>query len=977
MKLFIAASKLASSSGPQLPAPHRIRPPGLRKSTAVSEETMDEETGSPNADNPTPSDSSAVALSSNLSIHTTTLTATSSSYVNSIGGVTSSWDGSNLVVGGQRGIPASNLMAAVLATSSGTSLGRRQVSPSAINLANSQSCSSPSSSASTQQSLLSISPQIPQPTATIHCTKSEPLAGDDTLPGSNPTLHHAHHHSNRSVSTVHANSVPQMKISKLHDLAAMSTVRSCDAILTDDAASSSLFEPAHSSARHQVSTDSSSSTNSTSSRDTGVTLPLNSQLMPPKAVIQDDIRMKLGRFELVKKKGRSEVWNLFGQVLDTTTGARLPYVACYACKVLYTDTGGGTGNMTRHRCPLGTSYKDSSIGSSTETNPDLSSQQSFETAVSAGGQLSPEAASGYQRESPAPGQSHVSLTAQSSFESSPPFSDFDRRLFCAAVVRCCATDLLPPVVFQDRRDLINCENLHAKCVGARDWARCQIPGDGLRSVIETAIAIGRRCRLADRQSLSTLIPDTLTLQQLIDNSSKSVLSELKLEVGCTARATGLSLSVEGVTGDDRLAVVSANYVGADWRLKRRIISVERRDQLQNGMDQIIGECASGALHLTIVTEQPLLNFDSSARTSICICATLNNIVDEIFTDATDEKHNVAEVISSCQKMASTFEKMGLERRTEVICESRCGHIDYLFYVYELLKFVREYVIALIHPIEWSFVDDIRRYLEPFHVMASIFSQKAVINYHMVLPEWFALIHEFSGEDEDSSAANFETSSANSSQSSCSSSKWLSSVRKATEDKLRSLTSSTISVEHRMATVLNPRLKHLPVICNDLQRIEAYTKIRSMIGLWETRAIVPRSEDPIGSEAVEGEPPRKRISFLSSLEDRAMIDDELECYLRSQFPAIQTKDVLQFWSTLGQSQFPNLAHLARYLLSIPSACCQHRSQSNVTLPTDSLTSLLILRSSYAHATHLPDAFSISTSVLSAAKSTASSTSKVDS
>lgn len=48
------------------------------------------------------------------------------------------------------------------------------------------------------------------------------------------------------------------------------------------------------------------------------------------------------------------------QVLDTKTGARLPYVACYACKVLYTDTGGGTGNMTRHRCPMGTSYKDNS-----------------------------------------------------------------------------------------------------------------------------------------------------------------------------------------------------------------------------------------------------------------------------------------------------------------------------------------------------------------------------------------------------------------------------------------------------------------------------------------------------------------------------------------------------------------------------------------------------------------------------------------
>uniref|UniRef100_A0A0M3HFU4 40S ribosomal protein S7 n=1 Tax=Ascaris lumbricoides TaxID=6252 RepID=A0A0M3HFU4_ASCLU len=89
-------------------------------------------------------------------------------------------------------------------------------------------------------------------------------------------------------------------------------------------------------------------------------------------------------------------------------------------------------------------------------------------------------------------------------------------------------------------------------------------------------------------------------------------------------------------------------------------------------------------------------------------------------------------------------------------------------------------------------------------MATIFSQKAVINYHMVLPEWFALIHEFSGE-EDNASANGDSPS-----------KWLSGVRKATEEKLRAVTSATIGIEHRMATVLNPRLKHLPIICTDLQ-----------------------------------------------------------------------------------------------------------------------------------------------------------------
>ncbi|KJH49262.1 hypothetical protein DICVIV_04584 [Dictyocaulus viviparus] len=84
--------------------------------------------------------------------------------------------------------------------------------------------------------------------------------------------------------------------------------------------------------------------------------------MPAKSVIQDDIRSGNGRFQLVRKRGRSEVWNLFGQVLDSLTNVRLPYVACYACKVLYTDTGGGTGNMTRHRCPIGLSYRSSAHG---------------------------------------------------------------------------------------------------------------------------------------------------------------------------------------------------------------------------------------------------------------------------------------------------------------------------------------------------------------------------------------------------------------------------------------------------------------------------------------------------------------------------------------------------------------------------------------------------------------------------------------
>ncbi|MFH4973329.1 hypothetical protein AB6A40_000038 [Gnathostoma spinigerum] len=709
-----------------------------------------------------------------------------------------------------------------------------------------------------------------------------------------------------------------MRTSRLQELSSMVLAKSYDGLLSDDAGNSSSFDSQSGSTRHQISTDSSGSTSSTSSRDTGVTLPLNSQLMPPKSVIQDDIRMKLGRFELVKKKGRSEVWNLFGQVLDTTTGVRLPYVACYACKVLYTDTGGGTGNMTRHRCPIGSSYKDSSMSSSTETNADLTSQLSFEAGI-LGNQMSPETSSNTQnvrdKESPAPQpQAHASLTAQSSFETAQSFSELDRRLFCTAAVKCCALDLLPPSIFQ---------------------------GEGFRSLIETAVSIGRRSRYIDRHSITSLIPDGSTLQQVIESSSLTAMTELKAEIGCIGRAMGISLSTESlVYRGEQLVVISANYVANDWKLKRRVISVESNHNAVSSVQHVVKEFVSGISRLMVVTDQAVQLLDNTLST-ICILSSLNNVVHSVISDSSDETHDVGSTILSCQRIAGTLEKLGLERWVENVDETHCGRLDYVVYVYELLKFVRECVqhssisqypelMSLIRPVDWLLVDDLRKYLEPFHVMATIFSRRDCANFHKVLPEWFALIHEFSSDGDETGIK--------------SESVWLSKLRRSTEATLKSVTNSTINVEHRIATVLNPRLKHLPVICTDLQRMETYSKIRSMIGVLDARSAM-KTEEHLSSETMEGEPPRKRISFLTSLEDRAMIQDELECYLRSQFPAAQTKDVLHFWSSLGQTQFPLLSQLAKFILSIPAACYHLSGRGPATLSVELLSSLLLLRSSY--------------------------------
>jgi hypothetical protein len=161
----------------------------------------------------------------------------------------------------------------------------------------------------------------------------------------------------------------------------------------------------------QLSTESTASTSSTGQLQpfgVGILPPTTSsntigaEQIPRKQDIQNDIRHNKGRFELVRKRGRSEVWNLFGQVVDKQTGNRLPYVACYACKVLYTDTGGGTGNMTRHRCSVGTSYRSSygfvylfqyislCVRSSLDTLGEGTQSSSFDTAQAINGPNSPE-----------------------------------------------------------------------------------------------------------------------------------------------------------------------------------------------------------------------------------------------------------------------------------------------------------------------------------------------------------------------------------------------------------------------------------------------------------------------------------------------------------------------------------------------------------------------------------------------------------
>uniref|UniRef100_A0A915EBQ8 HAT C-terminal dimerisation domain-containing protein n=1 Tax=Ditylenchus dipsaci TaxID=166011 RepID=A0A915EBQ8_9BILA len=97
------------------------------------------------------------------------------------------------------------------------------------------------------------------------------------------------------------------------------------------------------------------------------------------------------------------------------------------------------------------------------------------------------------------------------------------------------------------------------------------------------------------------------------------------------------------------------------------------------------------------------------------------------------------------------------------------------------------------------------------------------------------------------------------------------------------------------------------------------------------------------EAFLDEPAKKRREFLDRLEDCAAEDDELDCYLRTSFSPNQTKNVLEFWASVGESEFPRLAKLARFLLPTSAACAPvSLAHPSSPLTASDINTLLILR-----------------------------------
>uniref|UniRef100_A0A1I8ASV8 BED-type domain-containing protein n=1 Tax=Steinernema glaseri TaxID=37863 RepID=A0A1I8ASV8_9BILA len=727
------------------------------------------------------------------------------------------------------------------------------------------------------------------------------------------------------------------------------------------------------------------STESTTSNTSSTGGNVNCSLLPPdvprKSVIQDDIRMNRGRFQLVRKKGRSEVWNLFGQVLDTLTGQRLPYVACYACKVLYTDTGGGTGNMTRHRCPMGTSYR-STLASSSNESEQSNNQGSFDSTHNPpNGSMSPDnvnqisywfetpfptkwfygspSTTSAVRESPLAPVQQISLTSSSSGSgsgtlasvlhlstenpstSSYAFNETERQLFLQSLVRFCAQDMQNPDI---------------------------VEGDGFRQLIETALCIGRSCQeLPNYQELRTLIPSSGVVAEGIERHKSAAKKSTSADVALNLKDYGLALSCRQIQYEESIFVSFwVNYITEDWHLSRRVLSVNKWPQ-SNDLSELVyttledyGFLEAKKIYITLdrfTQKNARLELSQKLTCSTSIVDVIDEILAQVFMQcrSTCDVEKLSEFCVGVIEMLARLNLLSLlthKLPASLTSQRALGPQSYALFLYPLLLYVRQQFPQIqyfleanadsnariselakdANGIDWSHVNDIETFLEPFHETVQIFTDNKLPHYHKLFPEWFALIHECTEvEDDEMSGPEGQTASKGS--------PFLVGLRYAANVLLKKWSDENMLIEHHMATVLNPRLKHLPVICSDVQRTSIYNHIRSLIGCAKLKK--ERS-----CETPDGEPPRKRRNFLISLEDSSSDEDELGCYLRTSFSTNQTKDILEFWSSIGEAQFPRLARLARFLLASAAAAPAVQLQVNDGKLTEkNLHNLLLLRSAY--------------------------------
>ncbi|KAH7717466.1 Protein C09E7.4 [Aphelenchoides avenae] len=149
---------------------------------------------------------------------------------------------------------------------------------------------------------------------------------------------------------------------------------------------------------------------------------------------------------------------------------------------------------------------------------------------------------------------------------------------------------------------------------------------------------------------------------------------------------------------------------------------------------------------------------------------------------------------------------------------------------------------------------------------------------------------------------------------------------------RKLEEGLITDAHRVATFLNPRLRHLRHLTEE-EKKKVHDKVRNEMHRWGPPATqLNDSNVDFQSSAAD---------TLEEIPDKRPEADELDTYVNGYFAETTSNsfDILEFWAG-RENQFPSLAAVAMKYLAIPasSAACERAFRRLKLLITDSRESL---------------------------------------
>uniref|UniRef100_A0A7E5A1F3 Dimer_Tnp_hAT domain-containing protein n=1 Tax=Panagrellus redivivus TaxID=6233 RepID=A0A7E5A1F3_PANRE len=498
------------------------------------------------------------------------------------------------------------------------------------------------------------------------------------------------------------------------------------------------------------------------------------------------------------------------------------------------------------------------------------------------------------------------------------------------------------------------------------------------------------------KSFSELLPTEAVLSKMIHDEASEIRLKLRAQFQATKNIGIMLVCQRLIYGNRELITVWTSFVNSAWEYEKVCIAVGEKSIELKTILACVAETYgfTSAENVYVVLDDHVNPSNRPELPSNMMY--MENVVfaiNNILTCAINESSIKSEIIDmikvyhSITKDANDVAFNGTIRgfvpfRGNILDDDGQNIVNALD-LFQLLKYVRTRFETLKrHPEvlskpevrqkleDYKVAQNLECFLEPFFEVVQEFDADAQPHFHTILPQWHSLIHECGNGDDDDEVMAMTLASRPRRRSLrhqksiddepvlqvddskvdlpappiLDNNAWFNSLRQSILKQLKAWANEHINTKHMIATVLNPRMRKLPIICTDTERVTTYSYIRQYAGLIAASKQEPRAENSI--EAQDYEPQKKRQNFLSKLENHGMVQDELDKYLNMQFSSHDGRCVTSFWS--GAESLGKLRQYARAILPLVAAAppLKMRYIGNQSLSTVDLSEMLLLKTAQA-------------------------------